>query len=37
MLMLDFFETEQELVVVTEGELFEVLEDDNSLPESEVL
>ena len=38
-LMLDYFETESEIIVVTEyaqGELFEVLEDDRSLPEEEV-
>ena len=38
-LMLDYFETDSEIIVVTEyaqGELFEVLEDDRSLPEEEV-
>lgn len=38
-LLLDSFETEHEFCVVTEfaqGELFEILEDDKSLPESEV-
>eukprot|EP00741_Cyanophora_paradoxa_P004993 tig00000842_g4840.t1 len=38
-LMLDSFETKNEFCVVTEyaqGELFEILEDDHSLPESEV-
>ncbi|XP_041098225.1 serine/threonine-protein kinase 36 isoform X2 [Polyodon spathula] len=38
-LLLDSFETEQEVVVVTEyaeGELFQILEDDGSLPESQV-
>ncbi|XP_026708770.1 serine/threonine-protein kinase 36 isoform X2 [Athene cunicularia] len=37
--MLDSFETEKEVVVVTdyaEGELFQILEDDGSLPESQV-
>ncbi|XP_068543305.1 serine/threonine-protein kinase 36 isoform X5 [Anas acuta] len=37
--MLDSFETEQEVVVVTEyaeGELFQILEDDGSLPEEQV-
>ena len=38
-LMLDYFETADQMCVVTEfaqGELFEVLEDDRSLPEEEV-
>ncbi|KAI4890573.1 hypothetical protein NFI96_016198 [Prochilodus magdalenae] len=38
-LLLDSFETEREVVVVTEyaeGELFQILEDDGSLPESQV-
>ena len=38
-LMLDYFETEDGLCVVTEfaqGERFEVLEDDKSLPEAEI-
>ena len=38
-LMLDYFETDEQMVVVTEfaqGELFEVLEDDKALPEDEV-
>ena len=38
-LMLDYFETDDQMCVVTEfaqGELFEVLEDDRSLPEDEV-
>ncbi|XDV20856.1 hypothetical protein PO909_026070 [Leuciscus waleckii] len=38
-LLLDSFETERELVVVTEyaeGELFQILEDDGSLPENQV-
>ena len=38
-LMLDYFETDDQICVVTEfaqGELFEVLEDDRSLPEDEV-
>lgn len=38
-LLLDSFETPHEICVVTEfaqGELFEILEDDRSLPESEV-
>ena len=38
-LMLDYFETDTQMCVVTEfaqGELFEVLEDDKSLPEAEV-
>ena len=38
-LMLDYFETDSEMCVVTEfaqGELFEVLEDDKSLPEAEI-
>ncbi|KAL4608625.1 serine/threonine-protein kinase 36 isoform X1 [Arapaima gigas] len=38
-LLLDSFDTEQEVVVVTEyaeGELFQILEDDGSLPESQV-
>ncbi|KAM9189314.1 serine/threonine-protein kinase 36 isoform 2-T2 [Mergus octosetaceus] len=37
--MLDSFETDQEVVVVTEyaeGELFQILEDDGSLPEEQV-
>lgn len=37
--MFDYFETEREFCVVTEfaqGELFEILEDDGSLPEAEV-
>ncbi|CAH1801757.1 unnamed protein product, partial [Owenia fusiformis] len=37
--MLDSFETEKEVVAVTdiaEGELFQILEDDGSLPESQV-
>lgn len=37
--MLDWFETASEVCVVTEfaqGELFEILEDDTSLPESTV-
>ncbi|NXK54426.1 STK36 kinase, partial [Chauna torquata] len=37
--MLDSFETEKEVVVVTdyaEGELFQILEDDGSLPEDQV-
>ncbi|KTF75659.1 hypothetical protein cypCar_00034685 [Cyprinus carpio] len=38
-LLLDSFETEREVVVVTEyaeGELFQILEDDGSLPENQV-
>ncbi|XP_062391818.1 serine/threonine-protein kinase 36 [Sardina pilchardus] len=38
-LLLDSFETDREVVVVTEyaeGELFQILEDDGSLPESQV-
>ncbi|XP_056313892.1 serine/threonine-protein kinase 36 isoform X2 [Danio aesculapii] len=38
-LLLDSFETEREVVVVTEyaeGELFQILEDDGSLPEKQV-
>ncbi|XP_057177313.1 serine/threonine-protein kinase 36 isoform X2 [Triplophysa rosa] len=38
-LLLDSFETEREVVVVTEyaeGELFQILEDDGSLPEGQV-
>ena len=38
-LLLDSFETSHEFCVVTEfaqGELFEILEDDRNLPESEV-
>ncbi|XP_051949936.1 serine/threonine-protein kinase 36 isoform X2 [Xyrauchen texanus] len=38
-LLLDSFETEKEVVVVTEyaeGELFQILEDDGNLPESQV-
>ncbi|CAB1315822.1 unnamed protein product [Coregonus sp. 'balchen'] len=38
-LLLDSFETEREVVVVTEyaeGELFQILEDDGNLPESQV-
>ena len=38
-LMLDYFETENEICVVTEfaqGELFDILEDDRSLPEDVV-
>ena len=38
-LMFDYFETEREFCVVTEyaqGELFEILEDDGQLPETEV-
>ena len=38
-LMLDYFETDTDIIVVTEfaqGELFEILEDDRSLPEEEV-
>ncbi|XP_023672018.1 serine/threonine-protein kinase 36 isoform X3 [Paramormyrops kingsleyae] len=38
-LLLDSFETEREVVVVTEhaeGEMFQILEDDGSLPESQV-
>lgn len=38
-LMLDFFETKNEFVIVTEfaqGELFQILEDDKQLPEEEV-
>ena len=38
-MMLDYFETDTEMIVVTEyaqGELFEILEDDRSLPEEEV-
>jgi fused len=37
--MFDYFETDREFCVVTEfaqGELFEILEDDGSLPELEV-
>lgn len=37
--MLDYFETKQDFAVVLEyaqGELFEILEDDTKLPESEV-
>ena len=37
--MLDSFETEKEVVAVTdyaEGELFQILEDDGSLPEEQV-
>ena len=37
--MFDYFETEREFCVVTEfaqGELFEILEDDGSLPEVEI-
>ena len=38
--MLDWFETEDEICVVTEfaqGELFEILEDDECLPEETVV
>ena len=37
--MLDSFETEKEVVAVTdyaEGELFQILEDDGNLPEEQV-
>ena len=37
--MFDYFETSREFCVVTEfaqGELFEILEDDGSLPEVEI-
>lgn len=38
--MLDSFETEKEVVAVTdyaEGELFQILEDDGNLPEEQVI